>query len=196
MNCSKWNSIHRGQECCSRKRQVILTAAAVRCSVLLHSRVHRRPRNRTILLNAHHPLLSTPFRPAFSRSIATNSLHAPSARIFPPCLYYQKGKRTSCEYRLQHPSHPQPQPRAHHPLCHSCTPSHKSILEYLHTQNFTEAYAALQAEANIDYTPDPKSKYSQLLEKKWTSVIRLQKKVRPNHPSHKNASHHSQSPLI
>ena len=55
---------------------------------------------------------------------------------------------------------------------------HKSILEYLHTQNFTEAFNALQAEANVDYTPDPKSKYSQLLEKKWTSVIRLQKKVR------------------
>ena len=37
----------------------------------------------------------------------------------------------------------------------------------------------MQAEANIDYSPDPKSKYAQLLEKKWTSVIRLQKKVGP-----------------
>ena len=55
---------------------------------------------------------------------------------------------------------------------------HKSILEYLYSQNFTEAYNALKSEVNIDYTPDPKSKYAQLLEKKWTSVIRLQKKVR------------------
>ena len=55
---------------------------------------------------------------------------------------------------------------------------HKSILEYLHSQNFTEAYSALKSEANVDYTPDPKSKYAMLLEKKWTSVIRLQKKVR------------------
>ncbi|KAI5120481.1 hypothetical protein M0805_006501 [Coniferiporia weirii] len=54
---------------------------------------------------------------------------------------------------------------------------HKSILEYLHSQNFTEAYSALKADANVDYTPDPKSKYAQLLEKKWTSVIRLQKKI-------------------
>jgi len=54
---------------------------------------------------------------------------------------------------------------------------HKSILEYLYSQNFTEAYNVLKSEANIDYTPDPKSKYAQLLEKKWTSVIRLQKKI-------------------
>ncbi|PAV23822.1 dynein regulator [Pyrrhoderma noxium] len=54
---------------------------------------------------------------------------------------------------------------------------HKSILEYLHSQNFTEAYIAFKEETNTDYTPDPKSKYAQLLEKKWTSVIRLQKKI-------------------
>ncbi|KAL5489979.1 LIS1 [Sanghuangporus weigelae] len=54
---------------------------------------------------------------------------------------------------------------------------HKSILEYLHSQNFTEAYSALKSEANVDHTPDPKSKYAMLLEKKWTSVIRLQKKI-------------------
>lgn len=29
-----------------------------------------------------------------------------------------------------------------------------------------------------DYQPDPKAKTSGLLEKKWTSVVRLQKKVR------------------
>lgn len=36
-----------------------------------------------------------------------------------------------------------------------------------------------KAEAGQDeYQPDPKAKTSGLLEKKWTSVVRLQKKVR------------------
>ena len=56
--------------------------------------------------------------------------------------------------------------------------SHKSILEYLHANHFIDAYNSLREETGIDFTPDPKSKYSGLLEKKWTSVIRLQKKVR------------------
>jgi len=54
---------------------------------------------------------------------------------------------------------------------------HKSMLEYLHTNNFISAYNALKEEASVEYTPDPKAKYAGLLEKKWTSVIRLQKKV-------------------
>ncbi|KAI0075257.1 miller-Dieker lissencephaly protein [Panus rudis PR-1116 ss-1] len=54
---------------------------------------------------------------------------------------------------------------------------HKSILEYLHANNFNDAFNSLKSEAAVDYTPDPKSKYSGLLEKKWTSVIRLQKKI-------------------
>ncbi|KAI0782224.1 dynein regulator [Abortiporus biennis] len=54
---------------------------------------------------------------------------------------------------------------------------HKSILEYLHANNFTDAYNSLKQETNIDHNPDPKSKYAGLLEKKWTSVIRLQKKI-------------------
>ncbi|KAH9945803.1 dynein regulator [Epithele typhae] len=53
----------------------------------------------------------------------------------------------------------------------------KSILEYLHANNFVDAANALRADANLDYSPDPKSKYAGLLEKKWTSVIRLQKKI-------------------
>ncbi|CDO73623.1 hypothetical protein BN946_scf185014.g93, partial [Trametes cinnabarina] len=53
----------------------------------------------------------------------------------------------------------------------------KSILEYLHANNFTDAFNALKKETGIDYTPDPKAKYAGLLEKKWTSVIRLQKKI-------------------
>lgn len=36
----------------------------------------------------------------------------------------------------------------------------------------------LKSETHLeDFTSDPKQKYSGLLEKKWTSVIRLQKKV-------------------
>ncbi|TFY77049.1 hypothetical protein EWM64_g6963 [Hericium alpestre] len=54
---------------------------------------------------------------------------------------------------------------------------HKSMLEYLHTQNFKEAYDALKRDTGSEYTPDPKAKYAGLLEKKWTSVIRLQKKI-------------------
>ncbi|KAA1469359.1 miller-Dieker lissencephaly protein [Dentipellis sp. KUC8613] len=51
------------------------------------------------------------------------------------------------------------------------------MLEYLHANNFTEAYSALAKESGTEYTPDPKAKYVGLLEKKWTSVIRLQKKI-------------------
>ncbi|KAH7915312.1 WD40-repeat-containing domain protein [Hygrophoropsis aurantiaca] len=54
---------------------------------------------------------------------------------------------------------------------------HKSMLEYLHSNNFTAAYNALQEDTGTEYTPDPKTKYAGLLEKKWTSVIRLQKKI-------------------
>nr|VWP00209.1 Reducing polyketide synthase FUB1 (EC (Fusaric acid biosynthesis protein 1) [Ganoderma boninense] len=53
----------------------------------------------------------------------------------------------------------------------------KSILEYLHANNFTDAFNTLKAETGVEYTPDPKGKYVGLLEKKWTSVIRLQKKI-------------------
>lgn len=54
---------------------------------------------------------------------------------------------------------------------------HKSILEYLHANNFMDSYNALKADTGVDYTPDAKSRYGGLLEKKWTSVIRLQKKI-------------------
>lgn len=54
---------------------------------------------------------------------------------------------------------------------------HKSILEYLHANNFTEAFSALKSDVGLDYSPDPRGKYAGLLEKKWTSVIRLQKKI-------------------
>ncbi|KAK2466814.1 hypothetical protein APHAL10511_001072 [Amanita phalloides] len=54
---------------------------------------------------------------------------------------------------------------------------HRSMLEYLYANNFSAAYQAFKADAGTDYTPDPKAKYAGLLEKKWTSVIRLQKKI-------------------
>lgn len=55
---------------------------------------------------------------------------------------------------------------------------HKAILDYLNASGFSESFLALKNETqNVDFTPDPKTKYAGLLEKKWTSVIRLQKKV-------------------
>jgi len=56
--------------------------------------------------------------------------------------------------------------------------SHKAILDYLYSNGYTTAFDSLKAEAkHEDFNPDPKQKYAGLLEKKWTSVIRLQKKV-------------------
>ncbi|SNX85078.1 probable platelet-activating factor acetylhydrolase ib alpha subunit [Melanopsichium pennsylvanicum] len=55
---------------------------------------------------------------------------------------------------------------------------HKSILDYLRTNNLHSSYAALAAETGLtEFTPDPKAKYAGLLERKWTSVVRLQKKL-------------------
>ena len=42
-----------------------------------------------------------------------------------------------------------------------------------------DSYNALKADTGVEYEPDAKSRYGGLLEKKWTSVIRLQKKVSP-----------------
>ena len=53
------------------------------------------------------------------------------------------------------------------------------MLDYLNAAGYQQTFDALKAEARQDdFTPDPKAKWSGLLEKKWTSVIRLQKKVR------------------
>lgn len=51
-----------------------------------------------------------------------------------------------------------------------------AIADYLQTQGFNEALEAFKKEAEVKEDDNP-SKYSGLLEKKWTSVIRLQKKV-------------------
>lgn len=54
------------------------------------------------------------------------------------------------------------------------------MLSYLHSAGLRDTYDALKRETdNEDFTTDdPKAKWVGLLEKKWTSVIRLQKKVR------------------
>jgi platelet-activating factor acetylhydrolase IB subunit alpha len=53
-------------------------------------------------------------------------------------------------------------------------------LDYLSANGFSQSFITLKSETdNEDFIPDPKQKYSGLLEKKWTSVIRLQKKVKP-----------------
>ncbi|CEI91462.1 Putative Nuclear distribution protein PAC1 [Rhizopus microsporus] len=54
---------------------------------------------------------------------------------------------------------------------------HKAILDYLSSSGFKEAFNAFKNETGDDFVPDPKQKYAGLLEKKWTSVIRLQKKI-------------------
>lgn len=54
---------------------------------------------------------------------------------------------------------------------------HKSILDYLHSSGLTRSYEALLDETGCAFTPDPKARHAGLLEKKWTSVIRLQKKI-------------------
>jgi ribosomal protein S8 len=54
----------------------------------------------------------------------------------------------------------------------------RAILDFLNTNGYRESYEVLKRESgNEDFNVDPSSKYSGLLEKKWTSVIRLQKKV-------------------
>jgi hypothetical protein len=54
----------------------------------------------------------------------------------------------------------------------------KAVLEYLRSAGFTKTVETFQEEALVD--PDPKS--AGLLEKKWTSVLRLQKKVPSSTP--------------
>jgi hypothetical protein len=58
---------------------------------------------------------------------------------------------------------------------------HKSIISYLEANNLSKASEALRAELGLDdaaFDASMTKKYETLLEKKWTSVIRLQKKVR------------------
>lgn len=57
--------------------------------------------------------------------------------------------------------------------------SHKSMIAYLTSVNLTASASALRQELDIGNTFDDATskKYEGLLEKKWTSVVRLQKKV-------------------
>ncbi|KAL7423272.1 Lissencephaly-1 [Cryptotrichosporon argae] len=56
---------------------------------------------------------------------------------------------------------------------------HMAMLSYLHSAGMHTAYDALKRETDNDdfVADDPKAKWAGLLEKKWTSVIRLQKKI-------------------
>jgi len=52
----------------------------------------------------------------------------------------------------------------------------RAIAEYLYSSGYAESYEVFKREA--DMPGDEEKKFAGLLEKKWTSVIRLQKKVR------------------
>lgn len=57
---------------------------------------------------------------------------------------------------------------------------HKSIIAYLSANNLSKSAAALREEAGLGedvYDATTEKKYETLLEKKWTSIVRLQKKV-------------------
>lgn len=54
----------------------------------------------------------------------------------------------------------------------------KSILDFMQTQGYTESFIQFAKETgNEGFVADPKDRYHNLLPKKWTSVIRLQKKI-------------------
>lgn len=55
-------------------------------------------------------------------------------------------------------------------------PRNKAIADYLSTNGYQDALEAFKKEA--DMPGEVERKYGGLLEKKWTSVIRLQKKVK------------------
>ncbi|KAI9726278.1 MAG: protein with putative role during mitosis [Chrysothrix sp. TS-e1954] len=55
---------------------------------------------------------------------------------------------------------------------------HKSLLAYLHTASLSSTYTTLTSELSLpDFPESTRAKYAGLLEKKWTSTIRLQKKI-------------------
>ncbi|XP_018586185.1 lissencephaly-1 homolog A-like isoform X1 [Scleropages formosus] len=53
----------------------------------------------------------------------------------------------------------------------------RAIADYLRSNGYEEAYSVFKKEAELDMNDELDKKYAGLLEKKWTSVIRLQKKV-------------------
>jgi platelet-activating factor acetylhydrolase IB subunit alpha len=57
---------------------------------------------------------------------------------------------------------------------------HKSIIAYLTANGLPDTAAAMRAELSLGegtFDAETAKKYETLLEKKWTSVVRLQKKV-------------------
>ncbi|KAF8522031.1 WD40-repeat-containing domain protein [Gautieria morchelliformis] len=56
---------------------------------------------------------------------------------------------------------------------------HKSILDYFFSAGFTQTYEQMKAEVPgmTEFAPDPNSKTSGLLVKKWNGLIRLQRKI-------------------
>lgn len=59
---------------------------------------------------------------------------------------------------------------------------HKAIIAYFLSANLPNSAAALREElaGSVHLDDTTAKKYEGLLEKKWTSVVRLQKKVRPS----------------
>jgi platelet-activating factor acetylhydrolase IB subunit alpha len=59
------------------------------------------------------------------------------------------------------------------------TSRHKSIIAYLAANNLTKSADTLRQELGLDDSFDnaTRKQYETLLEKKWTSVLRQQKKV-------------------
>uniref|UniRef100_A0A2R9A5C7 Platelet-activating factor acetylhydrolase IB subunit alpha n=1 Tax=Pan paniscus TaxID=9597 RepID=A0A2R9A5C7_PANPA len=55
--------------------------------------------------------------------------------------------------------------------------ANRAIADYLRSNGYEEAYSVFKKEAELDMNEELDKKYAGLLEKKWTSVIRLQKKV-------------------
>ncbi|KAG5836712.1 hypothetical protein ANANG_G00231480 [Anguilla anguilla] len=53
----------------------------------------------------------------------------------------------------------------------------RAIADYLRSNGYEEAYSVFKKESEMDMNEELDKKYAGLLEKKWTSVIRLQKKV-------------------
>ncbi|KAJ2491297.1 Lissencephaly-1 [Coemansia sp. RSA 2050] len=54
----------------------------------------------------------------------------------------------------------------------------KSVLDFMHTQGYTESALVFARESgNEGFVADPNDRHHNLLAKKWTSVIRLQKKI-------------------
>jgi platelet-activating factor acetylhydrolase IB subunit alpha len=57
---------------------------------------------------------------------------------------------------------------------------HKAIIAYLSANNLSQAATALRTELSLGadiFDAATTTKYETLLEKKWTSIVRLQKKV-------------------